>query len=175
MDDDEITIDRLTEEDWASHRELRCEMLALAPEAYWTTLGDVEGRSEQQWRASLAGECLTLQARRGSEALGTLGVLPTGYAPDLPVPEDTANIVAVYVRPSARGTGVGRALFAGAAALMREIGRDRMQLEVTHTNRAAIGLYERIGLRPTGHEHPHPRDPSLREVEYAGRLAELTL
>lgn len=175
MTDHDLTIHRLTEEDWASHRELRCEMLALAPEAYWTTLGDVEGRSEQQWRASLRGECLTLQARRGTEALGTLGVLPIGYAPDLPVPADSANIVAVYVRPAARGAGVGRALFAGAAEVLREIGRDRMLLEVTHTNAAAIGLYERIGLRPTGHEHPHPRDTSLHEVEYAGRLADLRL
>ncbi|MDQ6738242.1 MAG: GNAT family N-acetyltransferase [Gemmatimonadota bacterium] len=48
-----------------------------------------------------------------------------------------------YVRPQARGRGVGRQLFARLAAIARECGCARMDLSVLNWNVDAIRFYER--------------------------------
>ena len=48
-----------------------------------------------------------------------------------------------YVRPSARGRGVGRKLFARLATIARECGCGRMELSVLNWNVNAIRFYEK--------------------------------
>jgi GNAT superfamily N-acetyltransferase len=54
----------------------------------------------------------------------------------------------LYVRPAARGRGIGRALLAALAA--RAVARDcgRMEWAVLDWNVDAIGFYEQLGARP---------------------------
>lgn len=50
-----------------------------------------------------------------------------------------------YVRPSTRGRGVGRMLFARLASIARETGCRRMELSVLNWNENAIRFYELQG------------------------------
>jgi ribosomal protein S18 acetylase RimI-like enzyme len=51
----------------------------------------------------------------------------------------------LFVTPSARGTGAGRALMEAAEAHARETGAARLQLETAKTNRIGQSLYESCG------------------------------
>lgn len=162
---DGIHLHRVTEQDWAGHRELRLQMLRDAPDHFWTTLSDVEGLGEQEWRDSL-GRVDHVQARRADHTVvGGLGLLSEAYDVGLELPADAVHLVAMYVVPSARGSGVGDLLLAGAKELAAHLDRPRILLEVTSSNEAAIALYERNGFRFTGSTTPHPRRADLLERE----------
>ena len=52
----------------------------------------------------------------------------------------------LFVRESARGRGVGRALAEAAIERARERGSRRIELDVNDANPAALALYERLGF-----------------------------
>lgn len=54
----------------------------------------------------------------------------------------------LFVRPEARGRGIGRALLSRLAALAVERGCGRLEWSVLDWNRPAIGFYRRLGARP---------------------------
>ena len=54
----------------------------------------------------------------------------------------------LYVRPSARGSSLSRALTAEVAAQLRERGADVLELEVLASNSTARAIYERWGMQP---------------------------
>lgn len=51
----------------------------------------------------------------------------------------------IYVTPSLRGKGIGRALIARVAAIAVEEGCPRLQWDVLEWNTPAIGFYEKMG------------------------------
>jgi len=53
----------------------------------------------------------------------------------------------LFVRPAARGSGLGRALLAHLAALAVERGCARLEWSVLDWNASAIGFYEKLGAR----------------------------
>lgn len=182
----DLHIHRVSGEDWRSHRDLRLEMLADAPHAFWATLDQVRERTEEQWRGELAGSRIFLQARstpgddhsaagHGAAVLGQLGIDPVGYTEELALPSDTVNIVSLYVRPAHRGGGVTRALFAAAAETMRSLGRSHMLLETPDDNMPARRRYRALGFRETGRTAPDPRREGHVEVEYAAHVDDLML
>lgn len=54
----------------------------------------------------------------------------------------------LYVRPSARGAGLGKALLGSLAGLALERGCGRLEWSVLDWNQPAIGLYQSLGARP---------------------------
>jgi len=54
----------------------------------------------------------------------------------------------LYVRPEARGRGVGRRLLTHLAAIAKERGCGRMEWSVLDWNEPAIGFYRSLGARP---------------------------
>ncbi|MGY6555838.1 MAG: N-acetyltransferase family protein [Wenzhouxiangella sp.] len=54
----------------------------------------------------------------------------------------------LYVRSSARGQGVGRALLAHLSGIAHQRGYGRMEWSVLDWNRPAINFYESLGARP---------------------------
>lgn len=54
----------------------------------------------------------------------------------------------LYVRPAARGTGLGRALLARLAQVCTERGYARLEWAVLDWNAPAIGFYESLAARP---------------------------
>jgi ribosomal protein S18 acetylase RimI-like enzyme len=99
---------------------------------------------------------------RASEPAGLIG----GY----PETADIVELVSMYVRPKARGRGVGEALVAAVFAWAQAQDAKTVHLWVTESNDPARALYERCGFSPTGERQPLPSDPSLDEIAMARPL-----
>ncbi|MER5753055.1 GNAT family N-acetyltransferase [Streptomyces sp. NPDC002088] len=54
----------------------------------------------------------------------------------------------LYIRPTARGTGHGKALLTELARICVERGYQRLEWSVLNWNRPAINFYESLGARP---------------------------
>ena len=76
-------------------------------------------------------------AEEGS-LLGTAGVVP--------VEAGVFELRKMYLRPAARGKGVGQQLFDACLAFVKSRGGKRLVLDTTHQMTAAIAFYERNGF-----------------------------
>jgi GNAT superfamily N-acetyltransferase len=151
--------------DWQALRDIRLEALRDAPAAFGSTYEREVLRGEARWRdwISRGGMFLAyLPDLSASEPAGLIG----GYQED-PV---TVQLVSMYVRPRARGHGVGDALVATVIGWARDQNAAEVHLWVTETNAPARALYERCGFALTGEKQPLPSDPSLGEVAMSRTL-----
>ena len=76
----------------------------------------------------------------------------------------------MYVRPRARGRGVGDALVATVLDWASTRNAATVHLWVTETNAAARALYERCGFTLTGERQQLPSDPTVGEVAMSRTL-----
>jgi GNAT superfamily N-acetyltransferase len=151
--------------DWQALRDIRLEALRDAPTAFGSTYEREAPRGEADWRNWIS---------RGGTFLG--------YLPDLGAPEPagligcyqedplTVELVSMYVRPRARGRGVGEALVATVVNRAGKTSATTVHLWVTETNAPARALYERCGFALTGEHQRLPSDPSLGEVAMSRTL-----
>ena len=70
----------------------------------------------------------------------------------------------MWVRPSARGHGVGETLIEATADWAKARDHAWLLLWVTESNTPARKLYDRCGFALTGERQPLPSDPTLPEV-----------
>lgn len=152
-----LTVHRVTPDDWRSHRDLRLEMLLAAPDAFLTQYADVAHFDEAAWRARIAAQC-HFQVRLDGEPVGSVGIWDGPGTPD-----DAARLVAMYVVPKERGTGVAELLVRTVVEEAVRRGRSRVVLEVTEGNLPATRLYERMGFTFNGTRLPLPDKPGLYE------------
>lgn len=151
--------------DWQALRDIRLEALHDAPAAFGSTYEQEARRGEADWRdrISRGGTFLAYVPEVStSEPAGLAG----GYTED-PV---TVELVSMYVRPRARGRGVGEALVASVIGWARGKNAAEVHLWVTETNVHARALYERLGFTPTGERQPLPSDPSIGEIAMSRTL-----
>jgi len=152
-------------DDWQALRDIRLEALRDAPTAFGSTHEREAQRGEEHWRGRIArgGTFLAyLPEVSAAEPAGLIG----GYQED-PV---TVELVSMYVRPRARGRGVGEALVATVIKWASTRNATSVHLWVTETNSHARALYERCGFALTGGRQPLPSDPSIAEVAMAHPL-----
>ncbi|MFJ9615549.1 GNAT family N-acetyltransferase [Streptomyces noursei] len=128
-------------EDWARYRTLRLAALADAPQAFGSTLEREQAFTQEQWRARLARRGQFV-AEDGGEACGLIGVVPE--APGI------AQVVSMWVHPSARGRGTADLLLLTALRWAQDHGFPRVELWVTEGNAPAERLYARHGFQRTG-------------------------
>jgi GNAT superfamily N-acetyltransferase len=149
--------------DWQALRDIRLEALRDAPAAFGSTYEREARRGEAHWHKRIArgGTFLAFLP----DASGPAGLI--GGYPEDPV---TVELVSMYVRPSARGRGVGEALVAAVIDWAAERQATTVHLWVTETNAPARALYERCGFTLTGEDQPLPSDPSLGEVAMSRTL-----
>lgn len=72
-----------------------------------------------------------------------------------------ADIFQMWVAPSSRGLGAGRALLKEAIAWVASVNAHRVRLGVTATNSPAMRLYRGQGFRPVGALEPLREDSNL--------------
>jgi putative acetyltransferase len=108
---------------------------------------------------------------------GELAALPGAYGPPRgalllapgegcvgvrPLDSATAEMKRLYVRPQARGTGLGRVLAKAAVAQAREAGFSRLVLDSLPDKMAeAVALYRSMGFAETAPYLPEPTPGAL--------------
>jgi GNAT superfamily N-acetyltransferase len=145
--------------DWQVLRDIRLEALRDAPSAFASSYQEEAARGEAHWRGRISrgGTFLAYVPEVStSEPAGLIG----GYQED----PATVELVSMYVRPRARGRGVGDALVETVIAWARDKSAADVHLWVTETNARARALYERCGFTLTGERQPVPSTPSLDEI-----------
>jgi GNAT superfamily N-acetyltransferase len=160
-----VMVREIQADEWELLRDVRLAALHEAPSAFGSTYAREAEFTEEQWRGRLSSRAVTFIAFREEpvplEPVGLAGV----YEED-----GDADLVSMWVRPTARGLGVGQALVEAAADWAKARDHDTLYLWVTETNAAARGLYERCGFAPTGERQPLPSDPSLPEIRMCRAL-----
>ena len=151
--------------DWQALRDIRLEALRDAPSAFGSTYQGEAGRPEAHWHDRIA---------RGGTFLAYLPDLgpsdPAGLIGGYPEDPQTVELVSMYVRPGARGRGVGDALVATVLDWASRRNATTVHLWVTETNAAARALYERCGFTLTGERQQLPSDPTVGEVAMSRTL-----
>ncbi|HEY2353693.1 MAG TPA: GNAT family N-acetyltransferase [Gaiellaceae bacterium] len=71
-------------------------------------------------------------------------------------PDGAAELKRLYVRPAARGTGLGRQLATAAIDRARELGYTRVRLDTLPRMEAARGIYASLGFKPCEPWVDHP-------------------
>jgi ribosomal protein S18 acetylase RimI-like enzyme len=152
-----VLVREATPDDWDSLRDVRLAALREAPYAFGSTYAREAAFTGEQWRGRISDRSVTFFACRPDtpEIAGLAGVY---------VQDDAADVIAMWVRPSARGRGVGEALIEAAGGWARARDHAALLLWVTESNAPARRLYERCGFELTGGRQPLPSDPTLPEV-----------
>ena len=154
-----VMVREIDANEWELLRNVRLAALSEAPYAFGSTHAREAAFTEEQWRGRISSRSATFFAFAEQLAAGE----PAGLA-GVYVEDGMADLVSMWVRPTARGLGVGEALVEAAADWAKVRDYDALYLWVTVTNPAARGLYERCGFAPTGERQPLPSDPSLEEI-----------
>lgn len=90
-----------------------------------------------------------------------IGVARIGRDPDF---TDRGHLFSLYIEPEYAGKGFGKALLTAALRRLSERGSKEISLWVFKANLGALGLYKKMGFKPTGRERTDTRWQSL-EIE----------
>jgi GNAT superfamily N-acetyltransferase len=152
-----VSVRAAAEGDWELMRDVRLAALRDVPDAFGSSYAREELFTEEQWRGRINARSVTFFAYVTGidEPAGLAGV----YEED-----GMADLVSMWVRPAARGRGVGEALMNAAADWARDRGHGTLYLWVTEANKPARRLYERYGFTATEETQPLPSNPSLTEM-----------
>jgi ribosomal protein S18 acetylase RimI-like enzyme len=158
-----ITLETITPATALVFKDARLRALRDTPSAFGSTYAkealftdDDWVKRAEQWTGKTSTAYLAMDS-------GTACGIAAGYL-DRDDAEN-AELVSMWVAPSHRRAGVGRALVDAVLAWARTRGARTLFLLVTCTNDTAIKFYERLGFTMTGRTKPYPNDPALIEYE----------
>lgn len=149
-----MEIRRIRRDEWPELRDLRLRALRDAPDVFGSTYEAESSSADAQWM-----EWATSAAEGGS-SFGAIAVdeesrwigMAVG-APHRDHPGE-AGLFAMWVAPSARGAGIGRALVGEIVRWARSDAFSVLRLLVTGSNDPAVRLYRRCGFSDEGRRLP---------------------
>jgi RimJ/RimL family protein N-acetyltransferase len=140
----------LTAPDAAAYRDLMLEAYVLAADAFTCTAEERAQEPESWWVKRIAdpsGLSASFGAKVGNDLVGTVAIEYSSK----PKKKHAALIIGMYVRASARGKGMGRALLEAAIDhASQRPGTIILTLTVTEGNQSAIRLYREAGFQAWG-------------------------
>jgi ribosomal protein S18 acetylase RimI-like enzyme len=151
-------------------RDIRLRALADTPEAFGQTLEQAQAMSDAEYRtrasAAAAGVDRVFLVAENDERewVGMVGGLLEH--------DGRIQLVSMWVSPSVRKQGIGKALIGTLIewASTRTSARD-LYLFVGATNDSAKSLYSSMGFHVTGRTEPLTWNPSITEIEMARPLS----
>ena len=145
--------------EWARLRDIRLRALGGAPDAFASTREREEAYPESTWRerATPTAQSASFAAIEGGEWVGLGGVVRDAG------PENSAQLVSMWIDPPHRRSGVGRAMVEAIVEWCRANGVRRLRLWVSEPNTPAIALYEGCGFAANGRRQPLPSNPGVTE------------
>ena len=163
-----MALRRLVPDDARDYRELMLEAYSSTPVTFGTTHAEAAAKPVAWWRARCNaepdGESLVVGAFDGLRLVGAFGVQFAERERE----RHKATLFGMFVRPGARGQGLGRALVAAALEQARaRVGVNVVQLSAVASNRRAIQLYESFGFMRWGVE---PRCFAAGGGEFVARV-----
>ena len=150
--------------DWPALRDIRLAALRDAPEAFSSTYAEQVNFGPEQWQQRIARGGTFLAFLPGIGGPGLSPTEPAGMAGGYQEAPGVAELISMFVRPQARGHGVGEALIDAVIGWALAHDAASVHLWVTETNVPARRLYERCGFTPTGERQPLPSKPALDEI-----------
>ena len=148
-----------TMEEWQVLRDIRLDALRDTPDAFGSTYAEQAAAAEADWRRRIS---------RGRTFFAYVpevnGTEPSGIVGSLQEKPGPVELVSLWVRPRARGRGVGEALVTAVINWAKARSAASVHLWLTETNQRARVLYERCGFRLTGERQSMPTKPDLTEV-----------
>jgi GNAT superfamily N-acetyltransferase len=151
-----VLVRATTTTDWQALREIRLQALLDAPDAFASTHAREAAFGEDEWRERAS--------RDGSFIAFLPEVCPAGLGGGYMAEPEVVELIGMFVRPQARGRGVGEAVIDAIAEWARHQGASTVHLWVTETNKHARLLYERCGFTATAERQPLPSNPALGEI-----------
>lgn len=126
--------------DWALLKQIRLAALAGAPTAFGVSYDTAAGYTDAQWQeraAAVTGPQFWLAFVDG-RPVGMIGagVSQTGRF----------NLIAMWVEPGVRGSGVAARLVDAVKARARQLGHERIYLDVAPDNARAAQFYRKHGF-----------------------------
>jgi GNAT superfamily N-acetyltransferase len=146
------------------HRQLRLRVLNDAPDSFAETAAEAEARPLSYWEELTKSVTephrhVMFLAFEGDVILGTTyGILDHESS-------EAGRVGGMWVAPSQRRRGVGRALVAAVLAWARERRLKRVGLWAPAAEPAAVALYSRAGFKDTGRQRPLPTNAALQVIE----------
>ena len=151
-DDPSVRVQRATFDDIATLRSLRLQALTDSPDAFGSTYERELARSDDDWRRWIEpNPTYVLEATPGSPT----GIVAGTHDEQDP---DVANLMALWVHPSLRGSGAGDLLVEAVLGWATDVKATSIRLCVTDGNEPARRLYARHGFVVTGSATIRDRD-----------------
>lgn len=146
------------------HREVRLRALRESPDAFGETAADAEAQPDSYWEdltrsVTAPGRHVMFLACEGHAVCGSTYGLLDGER------NGAGRIGGMWVDPSRRRQGVGRALLGAAFSWARQRRLDHLGLWVRASNASAIALYRGAGFVATGRQRPLRSDGGLLITE----------
>jgi GNAT superfamily N-acetyltransferase len=143
---------------WQAMRDIRLAALRDAPDAFASTYEREAAFAEADWQRRISG---------GGNFLAyapELGTAPAAIVGGFQAAPGTIELVSLWVRPHARGRGIGQVLIETVIGWARARGSSRVHLWVAENNHHARLLYERCGFSLTAERQPLPSNVELIEI-----------
>jgi|CZKL01.1.fsa_nt_gi GNAT superfamily N-acetyltransferase len=158
-----ITLQRISPETVSIFKAVRLSALQDTPTAFGSTFAREAQLSDAEWlqrsKRWTTDHAIGYLAFDGDAACGIVAAFRDEEEPH------RACVVSMWVDPSWRRSGVGRALIHALRDWAVTCGHSALALMVTSVNTSAIRFYERIGFQMSGRTEPYPNDPDILEYE----------
>jgi GNAT superfamily N-acetyltransferase len=154
-----VVVRAATIEEWRVLRDIRLDALQDAPDAFLSTYAEQAASAESDWRRRISRGCTFfayIPEVNGSEPVGLVG----GFLGESAIVE----LVSLWVRPLARGLGVGETLVDAVIRWARARNAASVHLWLMEANEHARNLYLRCGFSATRERQRLPSNPDLMEV-----------
>lgn len=150
-----ITIRATTADDWCSLKDVRLAALLDAPTAFGVSYQDASIQTDAQWRERAAGPHPAFWLAFGEgRAVGMIG---GGVSQS-----KRYNLIAMWVAPHARGSGIAAQLVDAVKSHALGKGHDRVFLDVAPDNVRAAQFYRKQGFAFIDEWEPLASHPHIR-------------